>query len=351
MPASLHIPGIPYMGSGIVLGRLSRASAFLALPRSPVKFRRNIRYRELPSTPPSKLPRPCVSGAPHRRRFRAAPASAVPFPSIARAKPATPPPSPPRYCVWPTPSMSKNGVSRALLNRVLEPATPPPSRIPVRVPLRSCISSIPSCPGAPRKKVGFANPLTRSFAHVFPSPSPRPSRLTFAWRNTPVAPAPPVPTRPSVLQKLVGSRSASPLRSILVRSRSDEVRAKKGVRFGDVAVREVDYWVDRKEHVFFDGGLWALGRLQGWRVTPLDTPDEDGETEKYMTMWGHDHSSLYYHTHMPPCPHAGCVWAKISRMALHYKSKGIYLFDDHEKLLALWSEVRGVARDRGHWKL
>ncbi|EEA25048.1 hypothetical protein TMatcc_011286 [Talaromyces marneffei ATCC 18224] len=346
MPSS-HIPGIPYLQGPSVLGRLTTASAFLQLPRSPVKFRPNERSRALLSTPASRLPRRIAPAAPRRRRFQAAPvASAIPFPSLAKFKPRSS--SPPRYCVWTTPSMSKNGVTRALQNRRFNPSSPEPTRIPVSASIRSALPVIP-CPPAPRKRVDFVNPVTATVPSNVASPSKvKASRRTFFRNPERVARANLYASLVEAHKSIV-SRSAKPLRSILVRPDSDKVRAKKGVRFGSTEIREVDFWIDRKRNVFQDGGLWKMGRLQGWRVTPLETPNEDGETEKYMTMWGHDHSSVYYHhPDEPECTHEGCLWQAIALFARYCRRKKKDLGCEGENLLRHWSEYRQRARDEGY---
>ncbi|RAO68100.1 uncharacterized protein BHQ10_004112 [Talaromyces amestolkiae] len=345
MPSS-HIPGIPYVKGPSVLGRLTAASTFLQLPRSPIRYRQNEHSRALPSTPDSRLPRRIAPGAPHRRRFQAAPvASAIPFPSLLdKFKPRSS--SPPRRCVWNSPSMSKNGVSRALQNRRFNPSSPEPTRIPVSVNIRSALPVIP-CPSAPRKRVRFVDTTATSSDAVSPSKA-RSSRRTF-FRNPERVARVNLYARLAEARKSIVSRSANPLRSILVRPDSDKVRPKKGVRFGSTEIREVDFWIDRKRNVFRDGGLSAMGRLQGWRVTPLETPDEDGETEKYMTMWGHDHSSVYYHhPDDPECPHEGCLWQAIARFARRCRRKKQDLGSEGENLLRLWSEYRQRARDEGY---
>lgn len=347
MPSSSHIPGIPYLKGPCGLGRLTAASAFLQLPRSPVKFRQNKRSRTLPSTPASRLPRRVVPDAPRRSRFQAAPvASAIPFPYIAKFKPRSS--SPPRFCVWTTPSMSKNGVTRALQNRRFNPSSPEPSRIPVSVNIQSALPAIP-CPPAPRKRVNFVNLVTAAIPSDAFSPSKaKASRRTF-FRNPERVARANLYARLADARKSIVGCSANPLRSILVRPDSDKVRVKKGVRFGSTEIREVDFWIDRKRNVFQDGGLWKMGRLQGWRVTPLDTPNEDGETEKYMTMWGHDHSSVYYHhTDEPECPHEGCLWQAIARFARYCRRKKRNLGCEGENLLPYWSEYRQRARDEGY---
>lgn len=347
MPSASHIPGIPYVKGASVLGRLTTASAFLQLPRNPVRYRPNALFSALPSTPASRLPRRIAPGAPRRHHFKAAPvASAISFPTLVKFKPRSS--SPPRYCVWNTPSMSKNGVTRALQNRRFNPSSPEPTRIPVSVNVQSARPVIP-CPPAPRKKASFVDTKTAVIPSDAVSPSrAKVSRRTLFRKPENVARAN-LYARLAAARKSIVSRSADPLRSILVRPGSDKVRSKKGVRFGSTEIREVDFWIDRKRNVFQDGGLWAMGRLQGWRVTPLKTPNEDGETEKYMTMWGHDHSSMYYHhPDDPECPHEGCLWQAISRFARRCRRKKTNLGPEGENLMPLWSEYRQRARDEGY---
>lgn len=352
MPSSLHIPGLPYMRGTGTLSRLTAASAFLQLPRGPVHFKRNARARDIPSTPACKLPRRVKPDAPRRPTDQAPPvARAIPFPSLSRFKPPSPSPSAPvRYCVWTTPSMSKNGVSRAFQNRRFNPSSPEPSRIPISlaVPSRFARPMIP-CPSAPRKRANVINPMTATqFTTILSPTEAKASRRVFS-------PTPDTAVRARLYAKLANvrkqmdGRSASPLRSILVRSHSDKSATKKGVRFGSAEVREVDFWIDRKRNVFQDGGLWKMGRLQGWRVTPLATPDDDGETEKYMTMWGHGHTSLYYHSgDVPECPHEGCVWGAIYRFVKFCKRKRLNLGCDGENIMPLWNAYRQRARELGH---
>ncbi|KAH8703325.1 hypothetical protein BGW36DRAFT_369160 [Talaromyces proteolyticus] len=347
------IPGIPFVASGGLIG-LTRASAFVTMPRGPVQF-----HKTTVSRPPPPLPRPAsllpaIPGAPRRVAFRDACVSAIPFPALVRPAPCppSPPASPLRYTVWCSPSVSKTGVRRAFINRRLPPFSPPPSRIPLPLPRPQRL-----LPAAPRKYGFVASPIPSFDAALAEPALPSPCK-----RSVPPTRAVGIPATcrkvhfaqdasPATLARGDDARrSASSLRSILVRSRPDKVRAKKSVRFGDAVSHDVDYWIDRKKHVFNDGGLWMMGRLQGWRVTPLDTPDADGETEKYMTMWGHDHSSLHYHTKMPPCKH-GCSWGSIVKLASAYHLSGVYLWNDHDVLLRAWSETREWKRERGWWCL
>ncbi|PYI20592.1 hypothetical protein BO99DRAFT_421502 [Aspergillus violaceofuscus CBS 115571] len=63
-------------------------------------------------------------------------------------------------------------------------------------------------------------------------------------------------------------------------------KPKKRVRFCETTeVQSVPRWIERKEHVF-PAFLSCLGHLQGWKVTALREPDEDGEMEKHTTYLG-----------------------------------------------------------------
>jgi hypothetical protein len=129
---------------------------------------------------------------------------------------------------------------------------------------------------------------------------------------------------------------------------------KKSVRFGDVAVHDIDYWIDRKRHVFDDGGLYRMmGTLQGWRVTPLAEPNEDRELERYMTMWSSSalHCTLYYHIGMPHCTNHGCHWNEIGEVYRAFLRKGVSLWDRHDLILYAWSELRERERQKGRWLL
>ncbi|QKX54485.1 uncharacterized protein TRUGW13939_01572 [Talaromyces rugulosus] len=342
MPRYPHIPGIPLMGPGGLRG-LTRASEFVTMPRAPVHFLKNVGPRPVV---PSAIPRPpapfararplVAPGAPRRLAFRDAPVDPVSFPRLVPAAPPTPPPSPLRFTYWETPSLSKEGVRRAYINRRLPSFSPSPSSIPV--PKRFL-------QGAPRKHAAFS---VSAFA-----PS-----LEDALRE----PAPPTPCKPKSVRIAVSAptprsgmcsrRSASSLRSILVQSRpADEVRVKKSVRFGDVAVHDVDYWIDRKSND--DRGLWKMGRMQGWRVIPLSEPDEDGLWNRYMSMWGNSdhHSSLYYHIGMPKCTNPGCHWEEIAQVYRAFLRKGVSLWDRHDLILYAWSELRERERQKGRWLL
>ncbi|CRG91148.1 hypothetical protein PISL3812_08196 [Talaromyces islandicus] len=354
--ARYHIPGIPLIGPGGLRG-LTRASEFVTMPRAPVGFLRNSGPRHLvPSAStspgrPSAIPPPFARtrhlvppGAPRRLRFYDAPVSSFPFPRL--TPPSPPPPSPLRFTYWETPSLSKQGVRRAYINRRL-PTFPSPSRIPLPVPK-------PLLQGAPRKHVTFAVPVARSFEDALCEPAaptpckpraPRP-RLCFDRARAPAS--------PSVRGGSCTRRSASSLRSILVRSADkpvDEVRVKKSVRFGGVAVHDVDYWIDRKRHVFFDGGLWKMGRLQGWRVTTQPNSESDGEEFQGYTMWGHDHSNLNYHTNMPRCHNLGCRWQEIAEVYKQFARQGLQLGDRHDLIMFAWSELREREREKGRWLL
>lgn len=342
---------------------LTEACAFRPFPRGPVRF------REVSSSAPFHLssPRPSPPPAPRRPAFKHI--------SIR-------PPSPPRFMPLRSASASKSGVTQTPLNRFIAR----PSRIPV--PVRNLASNeaqaekrAPSAPGPERSNVEV-HAKRRKARENRNQPwrqTARPTMHTTADSDTensvclPPLPCPPV--RPRVGDKAAASTErarASPLKGILAKS-SEEAKAKpkkrvhfspvpvkpsdeakekpeKRVRFSDsVRVHNVSFWIDRKKHVF-DNGLRLLGRLQGWRVTPLEKPDEDGETEHYMTIWGHDHSNLHYHRGVVQCPQPGCVWSRIARFEARLAASGVRLPESADVVRA-WSVGREKIRQRGGWRL
>lgn len=87
----------------------------------------------------------------------------------------------------------------------------------------------------------------------------------------------------------------------------------KSVRFGETTVVSVPRWIDRRKNVY-PAPIAAMGTLQGWSVTPLTNPDEDGEEEKYTTYWGSD-SYVGISDHISqPCHRQSCAWNALARL-------------------------------------
>ncbi|KAL1964484.1 hypothetical protein VTN77DRAFT_6910 [Rasamsonia byssochlamydoides] len=367
------IPGIPFMRDPA--SRYRGQPVFKPMPRGPVKFRENPDFVPLRSLahPLAPLPPRPVTPAPRRPVLHC---------------PRLPPPrprSPPRYNGWDTPSMSKSGVSKAPINRPL-PMDPPPSRIPVLVRSSKAFSTL-KVSSRPQSRLsdsseGSVSRLSTPCKLVRPAvatlstpPPPRPATSRLSWledrcaarqdrprpwlpkgksATTPTTARPPTPSaRPTtrVSAKSSTRQAETATDSILVWPGSFKEKPVKRVRFGDVTVHEVDFWIDRQRDVHRDGA-WAFltGRLQGWRVTPRAEPDDEGETDKYMTMWGHDHSSLYYHSADRPCANDGCAWNTLARIKRRWQEKA-YRGWDRSDVFAAWLAWRQRIRDRGGFAL
>lgn len=87
----------------------------------------------------------------------------------------------------------------------------------------------------------------------------------------------------------------------------------KSVRFGETTVVSVPRWIDRRKHIY-PGPIAAMGTLQGWSVTPLTKPDEDGEEEKYTTYWGSDSYAGIFDHISQPCNRQDCAWKALARL-------------------------------------
>ncbi|KAE8379303.1 hypothetical protein BDV26DRAFT_291466 [Aspergillus bertholletiae] len=140
-----------------------------------------------------------------------------------------------------------------------------------------------------------------SSAHCKPAPAKPALRQ-------PTKPAGSAGTRGNHAQRAI-ARVGNAVRE-LVKS-PPKAKPAKRVRFGETTVVTVSRWIDRSEHSFIFPS-W-FGHLQGWRVFALSEPNEDGETEKYVSQWGSDPYDML-HTHYQatrPCGREGCVWGII----------------------------------------
>ncbi|KAL2010005.1 hypothetical protein VTN00DRAFT_5812 [Thermoascus crustaceus] len=148
-------------------------------------------------------------------------------------------------------------------------------------------------------------------------------------KSTVLPPPPSAPSRSCVLPPTASSRARRAVALIdafLVKpaiskgvagGRKD--KSVKRIRFGEATVVTVDRWIERKEHVFPAPGR-ILGQLQGWKVTPLEEPDEDGEMSKYTTYWGSGSSMLSF-SHHRPCDRDGCAWNELANIQRGWDSK------------------------------
>ncbi|PYH43359.1 uncharacterized protein BP01DRAFT_301232 [Aspergillus saccharolyticus JOP 1030-1] len=123
-------------------------------------------------------------------------------------------------------------------------------------------------------------------------------------------------------------------------------KSKKRVRFCETTeVLTVPRWIERKEHVF-PGPLSCLGHLQGWKVTPLREPDEDGEMEKYTTYWGSDtYVCLSYHNANSPCNRYMCAWNSLARIQAKRPAW------QPPMVFSGWLKMREKLREQGEFRL
>ncbi|KAI9374341.1 hypothetical protein BJX61DRAFT_314191 [Aspergillus egyptiacus] len=141
----------------------------------------------------------------------------------------------------------------------------------------------------------------------------------------------------------VDSARAKPVTS--VKGERKGKPAKKCVRFGETTAVSVPRWIVRQEHVFI-GPPKAMGHLQGWSVTPLKEPDEDGDEEKYVTYWGSDSYVMLTSTHASgPCDREGCAWNALAWIQAHRPTW------TPEMIFRCWHDERALIRERGGFAL
>ncbi|KAL1999557.1 hypothetical protein VTN02DRAFT_4347 [Thermoascus thermophilus] len=124
-------------------------------------------------------------------------------------------------------------------------------------------------------------------------------------------------------------------------------RPAKRVRFGEATVVTVDRWIERRAHVFPAPGR-ILGQLQGWKVTPLAAPDEDGETARYTTYWGSGSSMLSF-SHHRPCDREGCAWNELAGIQRGWdgRTPGRFRHWSTADVFRVWLARRERVRRRG----
>ncbi|KAF7591338.1 hypothetical protein BBP40_001662 [Aspergillus hancockii] len=143
---------------------------------------------------------------------------------------------------------------------------------------------------------------------VLRTPVDRHSLPTCALLRTATANA--SPHCPQRMRALVGVALTKP---VLRTRRCKEPSVTKCVRFGEVTVKSVSRWIEWPEHAYHVPSF--MGHLQGWNVTPLTTPDEDGQMEKYVSYWGSDHYIMLTSAHAHgPCDRYRCSWNALARV-------------------------------------
>ncbi|KAE8389354.1 hypothetical protein BDV23DRAFT_184591 [Aspergillus alliaceus] len=317
--ARLYLPGLLQRAnpSG---ARITTRPAFTPFPHFAVVFRRNPpvrprsfvpakppRLTDVPSFPPTS--NSSTSGSRsfiEMRQGSHLPVRAPSIPSCA-ATPATPP---------------AGNLSQLLAERrAARQVRPRPWAQPTSTSRKP--SSGHLLAAAPRQRAAIAQPL--------PSPTPRPPREA----STPVDVVHTKPRgrcmEPSVTVGVVHTKPCG---------RCMEPPVKKCVRFGEVSVKSVSRWIERPKDVYIVPSF--MGTLQGWSVTHLATPDEDGEMEKYVSYWGSDSYIMLTSAHAQgPCGRYRCSWNALARVQArwpHFNPSTVF---------AKWQQLRAIRRERG----
>ncbi|KAL2860666.1 uncharacterized protein BJX67DRAFT_392158 [Aspergillus lucknowensis] len=199
-------------------------------------------------------------------------------------------------------------VPRLVTNRA-NLGTPCRWMMPVSTP-RSSVRPFPTQPrptSRPSFRVSSRLEERRAARQARPRPwaRARPRSPVTSRSDLPSANLVKPPSKPKVQATRAKSR-AKP--AILIKGPRKDKSVRKCVRFGATTTVSVPRWIVRREHVYSAPPL-AMGHIQGWSVTPLAEPDEDGEEEKYTTYWGSDSYVILTSNHAEgPCDRYGCAW-------------------------------------------
>ncbi|PYH96896.1 hypothetical protein BO71DRAFT_396684 [Aspergillus ellipticus CBS 707.79] len=308
----LILPRLPFKPAPPV-PRFTTQPAFLSLPRPHTArfvFRRKPEvpsFRSLLSAPPR--------GADVRSFQEMRKGSHLPVRTV-----RVPPNLCPRSFVPPAPAPT--GAGRSL--------TPPLSRLAERRAARQVRSRPWVSPRSQSPNESLeGHPSTRR-------PSPIPSKPT----STPATHM----TRAQRAIKRIDEVLAKSAPASAVAGRKDT--SVKAVRFGETTVISYPRWIVRQEHVY-PAPIAAMGHLQGWSVTPLTEPDEDGEMEKYVSYWGSDSYVMLTSSHdaSAPCNRHGCAWNRLARIAASRPAWG------PATVFMVWNRLRERFRKQGRFRL
>ncbi|RAK99661.1 uncharacterized protein BO80DRAFT_409916 [Aspergillus ibericus CBS 121593] len=322
--ARLCLPGLPVYKSPLV-PRFKTQPPFQSFPIPPVArfvFRRNYEVPSHSFAPsPVSIPRAGVrsfkpaSGVRSFAQMRIG--SRLPVP-VRKSTPSTVPPAP-----------APTGAGRSL--------NPSVSRLEERRAARQARSRPWVSPKSQSQTESREGHLSMSR----PSPSNPPRRSLRPALHRPVAVS-------SQAQRAIGLIDAVLAKPAPASAGVGGRKAKsvKSVRFGETTVVTVSRWIDRRENVF-PAPLAAMGHLQGWKVTPLSKPDEDGETEKYTTYWGSDSYIMLTSSHSASesCGRYGCAWNRLARIA------GLKPTWGPATVFMAWNRLREQIRQRGGYRL
>ncbi|KAI1946106.1 hypothetical protein LOZ57_003857 [Ophidiomyces ophidiicola] len=128
---------------------------------------------------------------------------------------------------------------------------------------------------------------------------------------------------------------------------------EKRVQFTGGRVKIVDRWIVRGVDTHPDHSASLLGKLSGWRVTPLSKPDKDGETEKYTEYWCSSCTQLK--SHSVPCEQK-CAYCQVGKIQKDLNRRN-GISDDSpfdissQYVFKAWNQQREKSRARGNWVL
>ncbi|PWY69514.1 hypothetical protein BO70DRAFT_365775 [Aspergillus heteromorphus CBS 117.55] len=302
----LYTPGLPYKKAPLV-PRFTTQPAFLSFPCPPTArfvFRRNPLVPSYRSFLPVSSQRAGVRSFEEMRKCSHLPVRCVRPPA-------------PRSIVLPAPAPT--GAVRSLKGSL--------SRLEERRAARQARSRPWALPRSQSPNESLEG--HRSKLAAIPSkPSPPATHMTRAQRAI------------KRIDEVLAKSALAPTSA----GRKD--KSVKVVRFGENTVIPVSRWIVRQEHVY-PAPIAAMGHLQGWSVTPLTEPDEDGEMEKYATYWGSDSYVMltFSHDASRPCNRQDCAWNRLARIAARRPAWG------PATVFMVWNRLREQVRERGGFRL
>jgi hypothetical protein len=125
----------------------------------------------------------------------------------------------------------------------------------------------------------------------------------------------------------------------------------KELRFGNTTVRQVEKWIVPREHIYKSHNEIMNDPPRGWKVTPLEEPDSEGEDCKYVTVHGGD--SLIWGHSVGGCD-TPCAWNQLAALETRMRAQAGM---DPESLqgvpvslvLSTWNFEREMMRLDGTW--
>ncbi|EAS28791.2 uncharacterized protein CIMG_07537 [Coccidioides immitis RS] len=116
-------------------------------------------------------------------------------------------------------------------------------------------------------------------------------------------------------------------------------KSEKRVQFSGGHVKIVDRWIVPGVDTYRDHTPSLLGKLGGWKVTPLPAPDNDGETDKYIEYWCTSLTQLRSHSGRP-CERS-CAYSQLGQVQRELNRRnGITDDDDPRDIPSIESRTR-----------